>query len=434
LPAKVPAGLRAIIQRCLAKEPGERYRSASEVRAALEALQSSQAVPLAAPARGRSLRWALWILGIGVLLVGGGIIAAVIRGVPFNLGMTRVEKREPLGGPRLSTGGKPSANPEANEYFEKGVLFLTVQLDIPRAQQMLEKALELDPHFAEARSWHAYTYLVMFDSGYSNDTSGLYTAEEELRRALQDDPSAGHPHSVLAGIYLYQGRKELVPGEVEKALAANPDDLEAKNWLLGYHWLNGDYAAAEILVKESMRLAPLNLYGRVWYGAILREKGDTAGAIRELDKVLEQDPQYLYALVFLAQTRMDRGELLQARHTLERARAGDNQNFWIRISRTQLLALEGKRMEALNGMDTEVLKYSAGSSWAAAWAAEVYAVLGEKEKALEWLERGVRNGDERVEWFQRNPLLANLRNEPRFKQILESITYRRRQRAQPATQ
>ncbi|HEX9764571.1 MAG TPA: protein kinase, partial [Candidatus Acidoferrales bacterium] len=310
LPAKVPAGLRAILQRCLAKEPGERYRSASEVRAALEALQTDSAVEAARaslpPARRRWQSSLAWVGGVALLALVAGIVVSLVTGMPIlvQLGVVKTER-----GQRLSTGGKPSANPEANEYFEKGVLFLSVQLDIPRAQQMFEKALELDPHFAEARSWHAYTYLVLFDSGYSNDTSGLYKAEEEVRRALQDDPSAGHPHSVLAGIYLYQGRKELVPGEAEKALAANPDDLDARSWLIGYHWLNGDYAAAEALVKESIQRAPLNLYARVWYGALLREKGNTAGAIRELDKVLEQDPQYLYALVFLAQTYMDRGEL-----------------------------------------------------------------------------------------------------------------------------
>ncbi len=36
LSARVPAGLRRVIQRCLAKEPAERYQHASEVRAALE--------------------------------------------------------------------------------------------------------------------------------------------------------------------------------------------------------------------------------------------------------------------------------------------------------------------------------------------------------------------------------------------------------------
>lgn len=41
LPAAVPPGLVAVIQRCLTKEPAQRYQRASEVRAALEALQGA---------------------------------------------------------------------------------------------------------------------------------------------------------------------------------------------------------------------------------------------------------------------------------------------------------------------------------------------------------------------------------------------------------
>lgn len=41
LPPSVPYGLAAVIQRCLMKEPPERYQRASEVRAALEALQGA---------------------------------------------------------------------------------------------------------------------------------------------------------------------------------------------------------------------------------------------------------------------------------------------------------------------------------------------------------------------------------------------------------
>jgi serine/threonine-protein kinase len=49
LPDRVPAGLQGCIRRCLAKEPGERYARASEVRAALEALQSGESATAAAP-------------------------------------------------------------------------------------------------------------------------------------------------------------------------------------------------------------------------------------------------------------------------------------------------------------------------------------------------------------------------------------------------
>ena len=50
LPDRVPVGLRAVVGRCLSKESGERYQRASEVRAALEALQSAESATTAAPA------------------------------------------------------------------------------------------------------------------------------------------------------------------------------------------------------------------------------------------------------------------------------------------------------------------------------------------------------------------------------------------------
>ena len=58
--------------------------------------------------------------------------------------------------------------------------------------------------------------------------------------------------------------------------------------------------------------------------------------------------------------------------------------------------------------------------------AAVYATLGDTGTALDWLDRAVRAaGNEQAEWFQRNPLLANIQQQPRFKQIVESIAYRR---------
>lgn len=45
LPGRVPPGLAAIVQRCLAKEPAFRYQAANEVQAALEAVQSANAAP-----------------------------------------------------------------------------------------------------------------------------------------------------------------------------------------------------------------------------------------------------------------------------------------------------------------------------------------------------------------------------------------------------
>ncbi len=82
----------------------------------------------------------------------------------------------------------------------------------------------------------------------------------------------------------------------------------------------------------------------------------------------------------------------------------------------------------MRAMDPEVLKFGELVT-VASNVAEFYAVLGNKAKSLDWLDRAVRAGDERAEWFERNPLLANIQREPRFSQIIDSIRNRREQQA-----
>jgi hypothetical protein len=80
-------------------------------------------------------------------------------------------------------------------------------------------------------------------------------------------------------------------------------------------------------------------------------------------------------------------------------------------------------------MDAEVLKWEALVAYETSEAADFYAVLGDASSALDWLDRAVRNGDERAAWFRRDPLLASVRHHPRFQQVLQSIEYRRQQRS-----
>ncbi len=76
LPARVPAGLRAVVTHCLQKEPGQRFQSAAEVRAALEALEHElPAQAPAPPAKSRFPGWALWAAAVAAILalVAGGV-------------------------------------------------------------------------------------------------------------------------------------------------------------------------------------------------------------------------------------------------------------------------------------------------------------------------------------------------------------------------
>jgi TolB-like protein/Tfp pilus assembly protein PilF/tRNA A-37 threonylcarbamoyl transferase component Bud32 len=116
LPPAVPTELRAVIERCLAKEPGQRYQRGSEVREALEAIQSGVALPA----------WPVWRYALSrrrwlVLTAGVPMLAAIL--VALNVGGLR----ERLGGgaPRIhSLAVLPLENlsgDKEQEYFADGM-------------------------------------------------------------------------------------------------------------------------------------------------------------------------------------------------------------------------------------------------------------------------------------------------------------------------
>jgi serine/threonine protein kinase/Tfp pilus assembly protein PilF len=421
LPPEVPIGLQSIIWRGLEKEGSKRFQRADELRRALETLATAKlTVSVESPPAGYRGRRNAVVISTVLIAVFVMIWTLILkRGHPQKANGSQTS---------VSTGGRSSLVPEANEYFEKGMMFLKHQFDLPRARMLLERALSIDPKFAEARAWHGFTFVLEIDSGFSNDSGFLYKAEEELRRALQDDPNTARAYSSLAVLFFYQGRKELMVQEIERALAVDPRELDAKNWLANFHKVNGENAKAKDLLRQVLKQDPLFFPARMNFGEILSTEGDYAAAIQEQEKILEQDPQNIYAIQKKAKVYLDRNDLSHARLCLESLPPGGRRSYEIDLTWALLLALEGKKSEALKKMDDDVLKYAALAVLSTLAAAEFFAVLGESQEALDWLEQAVRNGDERDDWFRRDRLLASLRDLPRFKQILESIAYRRRQR------
>ncbi len=135
----------------------------------------------------------------------------------------------------------------------------------------------------------------------------------------------------------------------------------------------------------------------------------------------------MFSLMGLAMAHMTAGDAAKSREVLVTARTLEPQNYQARLLWALQLALEGRREEALQTMDEEVLRYGELIT-VASNVTEFYAVLGDRVKALEWMDRAVRAGDERADWFERNPLLANIRREPRFRQIVDGIHYRQERR------
>jgi tetratricopeptide (TPR) repeat protein len=403
LPANVPLRLRRIVERCLKKDPQERYQSAGEVRTAFESTTVDTAP--------RPKRW-LWTAAVAAFLAVGVLVWQLRPGT---------------GGRLTSTGAPASTNQEANEAFELAMQFQRVQNDLPRAQQALEHALALDPNFPEALRYHAFNFVIQVVNGYSNDSSWTYKAEQELRQASRRDPNLISLPSAFTAVYLMQGRRDLVPTkELDRVLQQNPSHNDTRLWRAIVNLLVGRNAAVKDDLRIILERESLNGPARMFLGETLRIEGDLQGAIREQQRVLLQAPGNISAIKYLSLAYMDGGELEKARSLLEEKRPLFPRNYLWRATWALLLAREGKRPEALQAMDEQTLKFLGASGAVSLGAAEFYGALGETSKAIDWLDRAVRNGDERVEWFRKDPSLADIRQDPRFQQIIDSIEARRK--------
>jgi serine/threonine-protein kinase len=115
LPGNLPAGLRRVIEGCLAKPPGERRQRASEVQAALEALRlDAETAPMAAaarvtPARMRRAFWAMATLGLLVIAVAFGLRQRLlVPGKPIVLtGVVVDAAGNPVSSARVTVDGHP---------------------------------------------------------------------------------------------------------------------------------------------------------------------------------------------------------------------------------------------------------------------------------------------------------------------------------------
>jgi DNA-binding winged helix-turn-helix (wHTH) protein len=329
----------------------------------------------------------------------------------------------------LVDGSQASLNQEANDQYNLAMSFLAFQNDIPLARKTFQRAVELDPHFASARLQHASMQILEIFNGYSNDESVLYRVEEEVHQIEKGLPATD---GLLVGVQLVLS---LAQGRLDRISAAKVEDWwrEGANegrgppvYVIIFRMLRGQTEEPMEIARKRLETYPLENPTRMLLGELLRTRGDAPGAIQTLERVLQQSPNHMTPAWFLTMAYLDHGKADQARSLLTGMRRDFEKNYAWRHAWAMLLASEGNREDALRFMDEETLKFARLTWTVTSSTADFYALLGEHSKAIEWLQLAIGRGDERVEYFRRNPRLQSLREDPRFQSTLKSVQARRR--------
>lgn len=165
--------------------------------------------------------------------------------------------------------------------------------NILRAQELLQKAVELDPGFAEAHAQLARTFSV----GWSVDDP--QRALEAANRALELAPDS--PIALMA----YGGaeyRPERIPNAIaalERSLAMQPENPEAMHVLAGLRIdYQGDLEAAIALERRAAEIDPTGMIYPVWLGMYQLGAGQVEAGLSSLEKASELDPSVVGWLAF----------------------------------------------------------------------------------------------------------------------------------------
>ncbi len=122
---------------------------------------------------------------------------------------------------------KPTGNMAAYEYVLTGkrLHHRSTPEDNARAQEMLDKAIALDPNYAHAHAWKACVLGQTYAMGLAEDEEANFAKiRAELDTAISLDDNDSDVHRILAALNLVHGEEDQVLYHQKRALELNPND------------------------------------------------------------------------------------------------------------------------------------------------------------------------------------------------------------------
>jgi serine/threonine protein kinase/tetratricopeptide (TPR) repeat protein len=307
-----------------------------------------------------------------------------------------------------------------NEYLMNSQL-----ASLEAGKRLLLHAISIDKNFADA-----YALLGEFQSFQAaNFVEG---AEENLKRAevaaenaVRINPQSAEGLIALGGIYGEEGREQEAIRTLKRAVALAPNNGTA--WqMLGYaYYYAGLNELAEQAYRKVVELNPSTPQPHWMHARMLLYIGRLDEADQEMRQLLAKNPDQFKALSYFGSLLYYQGKLDEAKSTLERGvqLSGQSSDYTAGIMAGFLYASR-KQRERIDPRILQIDPAHVIDGDQAYWTGGIYALLGEKQHALEWLKRSVALGNVNYPWFQKDKNYDGLRADPEYQAIMAEVKKR----------
>jgi len=258
-----------------------------------------------------------------------------------------------------------------------------------KAKECFDRAIELDKNLIEPRVRRIYIDLI---AGRSEE------ARQQIRRLVRRAPNEPSVHSVAAYVYRVSGQYERALAAWDRLLKISPTDIVyASSNRARIFIYQRDYEKAEAELAKGLAFEPNHPLLRTYAAVIDYYRGQIEKATMVMEDILAKNPELHSQKIFLAYCYLARGE----------------------------------RDRAFAMIDDRVLEIARADQDVAYRLATAYALAGLKEEAIEWLELSISMGNENYPWIAGSPNWEAVRDDQRFKDILEDLKARWEKLSEP---
>ena len=313
-------------------------------------------------------------------------------------------------------------NVEAYELFLKGRFHLRklTEPEIKKGIACMQQAIDADPSYALAYAGMAEAYRALALAGEMNPSEVWPKAKAANQKAIEIDDTLAEGHSGLgSGLCFYDWSWTEAESEFQIALKLNPNSSMAHSGYGDFLARMGRKPESDAEKKRALEIEPRDPFFNVGAAFAATEPDKGMEFVRV---ALDADPNFYFAHMAAAaiykRKKMYPEAIAEAQ--LAKALAPDQTLSDVGLAGT--FVETGQRNEA-RAILNQMLRLSK-SRWVPPYnIAAVYRTLGEKDKAVAWLEKGYEQRDPRMTWLKTDKGWSNLSGDQRFAALMARMHF-----------
>lgn len=318
---------------------------------------------------------------------------------------------------------KPAARAEVEQLEFKGNFFVGrwTEDEIRQGIEYYNQAIALAPNSASAYEGLATGWNFLSDLHVS-PREAMPKAKAAAVNALQRDEKSAQAHVAMGVIKMqYEWDGSGAEQEFKRALALAPEYATAHQLYGWYLIALGRFPAAQAEMQQALGTDPLNDFGLWGVGDSFYFARQYEQAIEQYRRAISVAPKMYWSRLMLGCAYVQQGKFSEALVELQQARRlNDSPQPLAALGHTYAAA--GQRAEA-QAVLAELQTLAQHKYVSPYDVATIYAALGEKEQALDWLEKAHADRCGWLAWWLKvDPKFDSLRAEDRFVALLRRVT------------